>query len=652
MEFLREFFGSGRYMPHGTCYLWDPGLVWLNVISDSAIALAYFAIPVALVAFVRKRRDLPFQWMFVLFGVFIIACGTTHAMEVWNLWHASYWLAGTIKALTAVASVPTAILLIQMVPKALDMPGIGDLAKSNERLANEISERERTELALRRSESSYREQAKLLDLAHDAILVRGMKDKIVYWSRGAELLYGWSKEDALGQITAKLLQTKFPEPVEDIEAQVLRSGTWEGELIHISRSGAKIYVNSRWVLQKDEMGLPVALMEINRDITTRKLAERKFQNLLEAAPDAIVIVDKTGRMVLVNAQTEKLFGYAREEILSRPIEMLLPERFRGMHGTHRNGYIQAPRVREMGAGLELYGLRKDGKEFPVEISLSPIESEDGLLVTSAIRDITERKRADQEIIALNKALSDRVSELGALNSELEAFSYSVSHDLRAPLRHIDGFARILLEDYAPSLPAEVQRYLERIVGGAQNMGRLVDDLLNLSRVGRKGIERQATNLRELVMQIVQDLPIEPPGRKVAWRIGALTEFECDPGLMKVALTNLISNALKFSRPREEAVIEVGETLTECIPTIFVRDNGVGFNPKYADKLFGVFQRLHRAEDFEGTGVGLATVQRIVQKHGGRIWAESKPDEGACFYFTLNAPNSLVDAATSELRSNT
>ncbi len=190
MEPLRQLFGPNDFMPHGYCYLWNPGLVWLHVLSDAAIALAYFSIPVTLIHFARKRRDLPFQWMFVLFGVFIVACGSTHVMEVWNLWHADYWLAGVVKVITAAASVPTAILLVQLVPRALAIPGLGDLASANEALEAKILEREKTELALRRSEALYREQAELLDLAHDAIFVRGMSNEILFWNQGAERTYG------------------------------------------------------------------------------------------------------------------------------------------------------------------------------------------------------------------------------------------------------------------------------------------------------------------------------------------------------------------------------------------------------------------------------------------------------------------------------
>lgn len=224
----------------------------------------------------------------------------------------------------------------------------------------------------------------------------------------------------------------------------------------------------------------------------------------------------------------------------------------------------------------------------------------------------------------------------ASNRELDAFSYSVSHDLRAPVRHIPGFSRILSEEYASALPPEAQKHLLRIQTGAERMGQLVDALLSLARLGRQGLRLQVTNLNKLVKEVIADLSLDAASREVDWKIGDLPSMDCDASLVRQVFQNLLSNALKFTRSRAPAVIEVGLRKHAGTSIVFVRDNGVGFNMKYCDKLFGVFQRLHRVEDFEGTGVGLATVNRIIQKHGGRIWAEAELDKGAIFYFTLGA----------------
>ncbi|HEV3482598.1 MAG TPA: PAS domain S-box protein [Candidatus Acidoferrales bacterium] len=641
-------------MPHGFCYFWNPGLVWLHVISDSLIALAYFAIPVILVWFVRKRRDIPFSWMFVLFGVFIVACGGTHLMEVWNIWHANYWVDGLIKAVTAAASVPTAILLAEMMPRALTLPNIDQWIQANAQLEKEVRERRDIELQLRTSEAVYREQAELLDLTDDAIFIRDMEDKIVFWNRGAERLYGWRADEVRGKIARTILQKRFPQPLAQIEAEVSERGSWEGELIHRSRIGSEIIVSSRWMLRRDPAGNPTAILESNRDITRRATQEQMFRTLLESAPDAMVIVNDVGRIQMINAQTEKLFGYSREELIGQPVERLMPDRFRSQHIHHRQGYSQSPRTRAMGVGLDLYGQRKNGTEFPIEISLSPIETVGGTLVASAIRDVTDRRLAEEALESNRNALAQSNGQLIAANKELEAFSYSVSHDLRAPVRHIDGFARLLSETYGEQMPQQVRHYLERIIAAAEHMGRLVDSLLNLARIGRKELIRQeAVSLGDLVRRAVSDFSSETEERGIEWRIQALPVVTCDPGLLTLVFSNLLSNALKFTRAVKHPVIQVGTQVNGARATIFVRDNGVGFDSRYADKLFGVFQRLHREEDFEGTGIGLATVQRIIQRHGGEVWAESTPGQATTFYFTLEprfqrtAPNAVKEASLEQ-----
>jgi signal transduction histidine kinase len=242
-----------------------------------------------------------------------------------------------------------------------------------------------------------------------------------------------------------------------------------------------------------------------------------------------------------------------------------------------------------------------------------------------------------ELLASNSKLENRTAELLEANVEMESFAYSVAHDLRAPLRHIAGYSNVLTQDYGPQLGGEGRRYLGKLVDGAQRMGRLVDDLLNLSKIGRQELALEATPLELLVRQAVEELAPEGPGREIEWRIGDLFIAKCDPGLMRQVFVNLLSNAVKYSGKREHAVIEVGQVMQNGERVVFVRDNGVGFEMQYAGKLFGVFQRLHKAGDFEGTGVGLAIVQRIIRKHGGRIWAEAELDKGATFFFTLGTP---------------
>src|SRR5260221_14786 len=320
------------------------------------------------------------------------------------------------------------------------------------------------------------------------------------------------------------------------------------------------------------------------------------------------------------------------------VDSLVPLRYRGAHPANRAAFMHEPRARAMGAGRDLCGLRKDGSEFPVEIGLNPIQTDHGAWVLSAIVDITERKRAENEINLLNHELEGRVlertAELTATVAELETFSYSVSHDLRAPLRQIAGFSNILVETHGQELSSEAQRYLHRVQDGARHMGSLIDDLLNLARIGRRPVSRRPTDLNKLIEAALDVLKQECADREIEWRIGRLWTVECDPGLLKQVFVNILSNAVKYSRIRDRAVIEVGESTANGERVVFVRDNGAGFDMDYASKLFGVFQRMHRVQDFEGTGVGLAICQRIIHKHGGRIWAEAELDKGSTFFFTI------------------
>jgi signal transduction histidine kinase len=263
-------------------------------------------------------------------------------------------------------------------------------------------------------------------------------------------------------------------------------------------------------------------------------------------------------------------------------------------------------------------------------------------------EIGKRNLAEQNLQRANEQLERRTSELSETNIELESFAYSVAHDLRAPLRHIAGYSNVLVQDYDPRLDAEGLRCLGKISAGAHQMGRLVDDLLSLSKIGRQKLSIQDTPLDALVAQVVEDLAPECAGRAIEWRIGELYSAECDPALMKQVFVNLVSNTVKYSGGWEHAVIEVGQTEQDDERVIFVRDNGAGFDMQYVGKLFGVFQRLHKARDFEGTGVGLAIVQRVIRKHGGRIWAEGQLDRGATFFFTIGLPESQTSVPTEPL----
>ncbi|HUY14644.1 MAG TPA: response regulator [Terriglobia bacterium] len=252
----------------------------------------------------------------------------------------------------------------------------------------------------------------------------------------------------------------------------------------------------------------------------------------------------------------------------------------------------------------------------------------------AVRINEDLETKQRELSREHDLLRERTSQLAEANKQLEAFSYSVAHDLRAPLRQINGFVSVLIDDFASQLGPAAERHLQTIREGSEKMGRMVDDLLNLARLDRKEMELKITPLNSTVNVVLTELQAQCANRKIEWDIGSLPSVACDPGLMKLAFTNLLSNAVKYTLRKDLAVIQVGQVLLDGHVTLFVRDNGAGFNLQHASKLFGVFQRFHAADEFEGSGVGLATVQRIIRKHGGRIWAEAEPGKGATFYFTL------------------
>jgi PAS domain S-box-containing protein len=439
-----------------------------------------------------------------------------------------------------------------------------------------------------------------------------------------------------------------PEDMARLDAarqeSILTGRPFECEIRVRRADGVEAFLSVHGERQLDSQGRAVALDGVVMDITRQKAdrrlleeSEARFRSIFEQAAVGIANVSPTGHFLRVNERFCQMLGYEPDELVGRTfVEITHPDdQERDVAEFAR---LVAGEVSSY--SIEKRHLCKDGRALWVDRTASFVRAPDGtpLYSVSVVQDISARHAAEEEVRRLNEELEERVrvrtEQLEAANKELEAFSYSVSHDLRAPLRAIDGFSRILMEDCGEALSPEDLRHLQAIRTAAQRMGMLIDDLLALSRLGRKALEPVEFDMRAMIEQVRTDLAREMADREIEFRIGELPPLRADRVTMRQVLTNLISNAVKYTRGRQPAIIEIGAWQREGETVYFIRDNGAGFDMRYADKLFGVFQRLHRADEFEGTGVGLAIVHRIVVRHGGRIWAESEPDKGATFHFTI------------------
>ena len=519
----------------------------------------------------------------------------------------------------------------------------------------------------------------VLNSMSEGLVVTDESGKFTLWNPAAEKILGLGSTDLPGQEWARhyglfLPDTVTPFPTNQIPLlRAIRGEVSTTEMfVRNSKLGEGNWIEVSAGPLKDKDGAVRGGVAAFRDTTQRRADEREIRKLndelerrvvertaqLEAAnkeladqkfavdQHAIVAVTDThGTLTYVNDRLCAVSGYSREELIGQNHRIMKSNQhssdfFESMYRAISNGKVWRGEVKNRA---------KDGSFFWLDSTIVPFVGTDGRpWQYVAIRaDITQLKQAEARD-------RQRTAELEAANNELEAFSYSVSHDLRAPLRHIGGFSKMLVEEFGSTLDPTAQHYLDRIQSGTQKMGLLVDELLNLARVGRQPLNRHLTQLNSIVTEVITILQPESEGRQVEWVIADLPATECDPVLVRQLFQNLLANALKFTRSRvgvdanagaetpapTRAVIEVSHKGEDGRTVFIVRDNGVGFNMKYVDKLFGVFQRLHRAEEFEGTGIGLATVQRIVQKHGGRVWAEAEVDKGAVFYFTLGTGNQV------------
>jgi PAS domain S-box-containing protein len=507
----------------------------------------------------------------------------------------------------------------------------------------------------KKAERAMAHLAAIVNSSESAIVGKDLHGIVTSWNRAAERLFGYSAEEMIGRSILRVI----PPDRRDEEVRILdRIASGQSvepyETIRRRKDGSEVHISLTVSPIIDGHGNVIGASKIARDISEEKRAEQALRQALEFQEavvsnmgEGLYTVNREGYVTSINRTAEQLFGWTSEELLGRKMHEMT-------HYKHRDG---TPFYAEECAGLQVLRsgtpltnyedvfVRKDGSCFDVVYSSSPIRAGDeiaGLVVV--FRDISEQKRAeevlrdrDRALTIANDELTQQSDALSEVNNELQSFSYSVSHDLRAPLRTVDAFVRIIEEDHGSRLNVETRRCLGIVKKAARQAGELIDDLLEFSRLGRVGMDLRLVNMEQLAREVGREQQMMEEDRTVDLRISDLPAAKGDLRLLKLVWTNLLSNAFKYTRPRAAAQIEVGwmpddRQTDACV--YYVKDNGVGFDMKYVHKLFGVFQRLHLKEEFEGTGVGLAIIQRIVRRHGGRVWAEGKRDGGATFFFSL------------------
>lgn len=734
---------SPDFMPHGHCYAWEPGIVWGHVISDAIIALAYFSIPPTLVFIALKRKDVAFGWVFKLFATFILACGTGHLVDIWNIWHGAYWLSACIRAVTAAVSIATAIALWPLMPTLLRLPSVSMLrhevaektrardqlrktlnglevrvaerTRELEEFAQVAVDREERMVALKREVNelsrklgdaprydlaSYdladsntpepspseahgqpifesvaaaaaggdaleAEIESLLQAPHigdkdaeqqrraalniaadareaqrsaergeaqaayyrqlvanstDAIISQDLDSEITSWNTGAALMFGYAAEHAIGRsglfIVPSELHAEHLQAMQRL-ARGERIPAMDTERVRSDGESIRVSVMSSPVRSPE--GETIGVSSVIRDMRAHHEAERRFRLAVEAAPAAMILVDSRGRIVLVNKQVERIFGYDRRELLDEPIERLIPKQTHDAHIRLRTAYMEQAVTRPMGPDRVLHALRKNGSEFPVEVELNPIETADGRFVLSAIIDISKRTRDAREL----KLRTDEMKQL----------LYTVSHDLKSPLVTIQGFASLIAESAERGEIENAGQFSSKIAKAARNLGHLIDDLLRLGRLEHGHDKIETLDTLEVLHEARDQLTAQfnAAGARLEVETKLPTIESSHKKLLQV-FQNLLANALAHATTAPNQSIYVGYAGRGNHHEFYVRDEGPGIPEDAQSRIFEIFQRIERRG--EGTGMGLAIVQKAAQTLGGEAWVVSKVGSGSSFYFTI------------------
>jgi PAS domain S-box-containing protein len=479
---------------------------------------------------------------------------------------------------------------------------------------------------------SYRSVAQLtaiIDSLPTAIVMLDPTGKIALVNAQAERLFGYPRAEMIGEMVELLVPNRFRKGhpplrigfTKDPTARPMGAGR---DLFGLRKDGTEFPIEIGLNPTKTEEGLFVVSAIV--DITERKRMEARFRATVESAPTAMVMIDQAGMIVLVNTELERLFGYDRQELLHKKIEVLLPERFRSAHPGLRTQYFGSPDARRMGAGRDLAGLRKNGTEFPIEIGLNPVQTDEGLFVLSAVVDISERTRQAAALRQSNEALERS-------NIDLQRFAYIASHDLQTPMRSIASFVDLLRSNYDDKLDAQGKDWIRRTSQSVNHLQTLIQDLLEYSRVDAQARPFERVSIRDVFDRAMSLLDASIRESRAEITSGELPDVTGEPSQLVQLMLNLMGNALKY-RGSEAPHIHVSAEKRGADWTFAVRDNGIGIAPRHHQRIFEIFKRLHDAKEYPGSGIGLAVCRRIVSRHGGRIWVESESGKGSVFYFTI------------------
>jgi PAS domain S-box-containing protein len=612
-SFVSDFLSTDGFMPHGMCYQWQPGVLAIHVISDGLISLAYLSISATLLYFVHRRIDLKHTWIFLCFAIFIIACGFTHGMEIWTIWNPTYWVAGGIKLVTAFASVSTAILLVRYFPSALRLPAPSTMHR--------IVQLETLNRTL--AEDSAR-SAIAADAAGLGFWTFDVATNDLHWDESMYRLYGLLASE--GEEPGALRESRSHlenHAKSELGASSAPPGgrDYDMEFRAVYPNGVIRHLKAVAQVTRDAHGHAVRMLGVTFDITERKQADEQFRLAIEAAPTGMLLMDRKGSIVLVNAQIEKLFGYPRSELLGQPMEMLMPERLRANIPDLRSGSFSA--------AAELYGLRKDGSEVPIEIGLNPLLTSKGEFVLSSIVDLSQRL------------------EIERIRNE---FVSTVSHELRTPLTSIRGSLGLLQSGAMGALPNNAAEMVSIAYKNSGRLVRIINDILDISTIeaGKLALQMRIVTLSELLRQSVEanaGFAEKCEVRFVLEPVSVNDRVMADPDRLMQVVANLLSNAAKFSPPGADVLIRVRPDSTTL--RIEVQDSGAGIPEAFKAHIFTKFAQADASatRHFEGTGLGLSIARKLTEAMGGSIGFESVVGQGSVFYIELPR----MDAAPAALR---